>query len=110
MNKLNRVLFGLTVLPLSISISACSKEKEEEIAEEKLEDLTPTTPSVIQYTLVDVKGTRGNLVARIKSLVTNEVTTVKVGDNLNGEVITAVTSEKVVVDKDGTEYVIKFSN
>lgn len=74
------------------------------------ENLLPTTPAAVLYSLVNVKGTRGNLVARVKNNTTNEIQNVKVGDNLNGEVITAITSESVVVDRNGTEYIIQFPN
>lgn len=66
------------------------------------------TPAATLYSLVDIKGTRGQLTARLKNTATDEITTVHVGDNLNGEVITAITSEKVIVDRGGSEYTIKF--
>ena len=79
---------------------------EEEVPED--DNLEPAVPEVVLYSLVDVKGTRGNLTARIKNIANDEITSVKVGDNLNGEVITSITSESVIVDRKGTEYVIKF--
>ena len=66
------------------------------------------TPAATLYSLVDIKGTRGQLTARVKNTATDEITTVHVGDNLNGEVITAITSEKVIIDRGGSEYSIKF--
>ena len=92
---------------------AKEKDDEIEIAEdepEPMDELEPAAPEVVLYSLVNVKGTRGNLIARVKNLSSGEVQNVKVGDNLNGEVITAITSETVVVDRNGTEYVIKFPN
>ena len=85
---------------------------KDQLVEEGADDtnLLPTTPAVVLYSLVNVKGTRGNLTARVKNIATNEVMNVKVGDNLNGEVITAITSETVVVDRNGTEYIIQFPN
>ena len=88
--------------------AATKAQPVEEGANE--EDLLPTTPAVALYSLVNVKGTRGNLIARVKNNATNEMQNVKVGDNLNGEVITAITSETVVVDRNGTEYIIQFPN
>lgn len=85
-----------------------NREQIEELNEEENEELLPTTPAVVLYSLVNVKGTRGNLTARVKNLATDEIQTVKVGDKLNGEVITAITSETVVVDRNGMEYVIQF--
>ena len=77
----------------------------DEIGEE---NLLPVTPAAVLYSLVNVKGTRGNLTARVRNMATNEILTVKVGDSLNGEIVTAITSETVVVDRNGTEYVIQF--
>ncbi|MBR6231470.1 MAG: hypothetical protein IKQ99_00035 [Alphaproteobacteria bacterium] len=68
----------------------------------------PVAPSVNVYSLVDVKGTRGSLVARVKNVTTSEVSIVKVGDSLNGEVVTAITPDTVILDHEGAEYVIKF--
>ena len=68
----------------------------------------PSFSSTAQYSLVDVKGTRGNLIARVKNTTTEEVVPVKVGDSLNGEVVTNITSDTVIIDRDGTEYIIKF--
>ena len=65
---------------------------------------------VSSYELVNVKGTRGNLIAQIKDTSTEEVSSVKVGDHLAGEVVTAITLDNVVIDHDGTEYFIKFPN
>ena len=90
--------------------TAATQETALEEREDTEESLTPETPAVATYALVDVKGTRGNLKARVRNLTTNEVVTVSVGDSLNQQVITAITSEKVVVDKDGTEFVIGFPN
>ena len=83
------------------------KNQEDEGLEE---ELTPTTSATVLYELVNVKGTRGNLVAQVKNIATNEISSVKVGDTLNGEIITAITSDNVVVDRNGTEYLIKFPN
>ncbi len=85
-----------------------NREQIKELEEEENEELLPTTPAVVLYSLVNVKGTRGNLTARVKNIATDEIQTVKVGDKLNGEVITAITSETVVVDRNGMEYVIQF--
>lgn len=74
------------------------------------EDLTPVASESAQYSLLDVKGTRGQLNARLKNTATEEITSVKVGDNLDGGVVTAITLEEVVLDNNGTELVIKFSS
>ena len=89
-------------------------EAERDNANEKVEEgdegdeLGTPSALAIQYSLVDVKGTRGNLVARVKNTMTEEVVPVKVGDNLNGEVVTNITSDSVIIDREGTEYIIKF--
>jgi len=97
---------------LKAQLEAEAANKDLPPVEEDADDtnLLPTTPAVVLYSLVNVKGTRGNLTARVKNIATNEVMNVKVGDNLNGEVITAITSETVVVDRNGTEYIIQFPN
>jgi len=82
-------------------------EGMEQAANEE-EGALGANPVASLYTLVDIKGTRGQLTARLKNTATNEIISVNVGDNLNGEVITAITSEKVFVDRNGTEYTIKF--
>lgn len=70
-------------------------------------DLEPivTHPS---YVLVDVKGTRGNLQARVKNTASNQITSVRTGENLFGEVVTAVTPDSVILLRDNAEYVITF--
>ncbi|MBE6446175.1 MAG: hypothetical protein E7021_02060 [Alphaproteobacteria bacterium] len=70
-------------------------------------DLEPivTHPS---YVLVDVKGTRGNLQARVKNTASNQITTVRTGENLLGEIVTAVTPDSVILLRDNAEYVITF--
>ena len=89
--------------------AARAKDAETENRdEEEEEQIEPVEPEEIKYSLVDVKGTRGNLIARVKNLDTAEVSTVKVGDNLNGEVITNISFDSVVVDRKGIEYIIKF--
>ena len=60
------------------------------------------------YLLVNVKGTRGNLVARVKNLTSQKISSVRTGDNLEGEVVTAVTPDSVILARDGAEYVIGF--
>ena len=85
--------------------AAATKNTEENSDEEVEESVAPTVNS---YSLVDVKGTRGSLIARIRNLTTSEINVVKVGDSLNGEVVTAITPETVVLDHEGAEYVIKF--
>ena len=82
-----------------------NQEEQEALLEENLE---PMIPDVILYSLVDVKGTRGNLQARIKNIATDEISVVKVGDSLKGEIVTAISSDSVVVDRKGAEYLIKF--
>ena len=84
-----------------------TQAKEEE---EEPEELMPTKPDVALYSLVNIKGTRGNLVAKVRDIETGETLSVRVGDDLKGQVVTAITSEKVVVDKDGTEYIIQFAD
>ena len=84
------------------------KEQPPEIEEE---DLPPEDAlDVSSYELVNVKGTRGNLIAQIRNISTDEISSVKVGDSLSGEIVTAITLDNVVIDHDGTEYLIKFSN
>ena len=83
---------------------------EEKEIEENEEALVPATPAAVLYSLVGVKGTRGNLTAQVKNIATEEISAVKVGDSLNGEVVTAITPESVVVDREGNEYFIKFPN
>ena len=82
----------------------------EEVEEVPSEEEEPDSADATLYSLVNVKGTRGNLVARIKNTTNDETKTVKVGDNLDGEIITAITPEAVIVDRDGVEYAIKFPN
>ena len=60
------------------------------------------------YTLVGVKGTRGNLQASVKNTVSGQITSVRAGDDLFGEIVTAVTSDSVILLRDGAEYVIRF--
>ena len=61
-----------------------------------------------QYSLLNVKGTRGHLVAKVKNLTDNVISTVRIGDNLSGEVVTGITPDSVVILRDNAEYVIKF--
>ena len=96
--------------------AAAAKVKDKELVveekeiEENEEALVPATPAAVLYSLVGVKGTRGNLTAQVKNIATEEISAVKVGDSLNGEVVTAITPESVVVDREGNEYFIKFPN
>ena len=90
--------------------AAAEQAKTEPQEEEEPEELMPTTPDVALYSLVNIKGTRGNLVAKVRDIETGETFSVRVGDDLKGQVVTAITSEKVVVDKDGTEYIIQFAD
>ena len=90
-------------------------EAERDKANENVEDdgeageeIGAPSSVAIQYSLMDVKGTRGNLVARVKNELTEEVVPVKVGDNLNGEVVTNITSDSVIIDRNGTEYIVRF--
>ncbi len=87
------------------------KEKEKEVEtlveQGENEEIEPVEEEV-RYALVDVKGTRGNLTARVKNLETDEISTVKVGDTLNGEVITSVSFDTVIMDRKGIEYIIRF--
>ena len=62
------------------------------------------------YLLVNVKGTRGNLVARVKNLSTQKISAVHTGDNLDGEVVTSVTPDSVILAREGAEYVITFGD
>ena len=88
------------------------KEKEKEVEtlveQGENEEIEPVEEEEVRYALVDVKGTRGNLTARVKNLETDEISTVKVGDTLNGEVITSVSFDTVIVDRKGIEYIIRF--
>ncbi|MGN0919315.1 MAG: hypothetical protein ACI4OR_00940 [Alphaproteobacteria bacterium] len=95
---------------LEAEAAAAATKADQSVDEETVsdEDLLPATPAVVLYSLVNVKGTRGNLTARVKNIATNELLNVKVGDKLNGEVVTAITSETVIVDRNGTEYIIQF--
>ena len=87
------------------------KEKEKEVEtlveQGENEEIEPVEEEV-RYALVDVKGTRGNLTARVKNLETDEISIVKVGDTLNGEVITSVSFDTVIMDRKGIEYIIRF--
>ena len=60
------------------------------------------------YVLVDVKGTRGNLQARVKNTASNQITAVRTGENLFGEVVTSVMPDSVILLRDNAEYVITF--
>ena len=73
------------------------------------EDVTPIVEHD-QYVLVNVKGTRGNLVAKVKNMNTNKVSTVHIGDNLMGEVVTGITPESVIIIRDNAEYSIFFED
>ena len=89
-------------------LEAEDTEGADDVLGEDGEDTSATITSGV-YTLLNVKGTRGNLTARIKNVTTEEMYSVKVGDNLNGEVVMAITPESVVIDKNGTEYTVKFA-
>ena len=93
-------------LKAQLEASAAATKNTEENSDEEVEE--SVAPTVNSYSLVDVKGTRGSLIARIRNLTTSEINVVKVGDSLNGEVVTAITPETVVLDHEGAEYVIKF--
>ncbi len=70
-------------------------------------DLEPIV-SHPSYVLVGVKGTRGNLQARVKNTSSGEISNVRTGENLFGEVVTAVTPDSVILLRDNSEYVITF--
>lgn len=93
-------------LKAQLEAAAAAKAAEENSATEESEEAV--APAVNIYSLVDVKGTRGSLVARVKNVTNGEINSVKVGDSLNGEVVTAITPETVVLDHEGAEYIIKF--
>ncbi len=78
-----------------------------EVAPMPEEDVAPIVQHD-QYSLLNVKGTRGHLVAKVKNLTTNIISTVHIGDNLSGEVVTGITPDSVVILREGSEYVIKF--
>jgi len=82
------------------------EEKQEPLVEEKNE---APIEEHDQYTLVNVKGTRGNLVAKVKNSTTNTVSKVRIGDNLSGEVVTGITPDSVIIMRDNAEYVITFA-
>ena len=108
-----KVLFFIFIVKAQIeSEQAAAQERaEKEASEEEPEEpdeIEPVEPAEVRYALIDVKGTRGNLTARVKNLETEEVSTVKVGDSLNGEVITSISFDTVIVDRKGIEYLIKF--
>ena len=91
--------------------AAATATAQAENAPAEGEDAAPVDVISIAniYTLVGVKGTRGNLTARLKNTATEEINTVKVGDTLNGEVVTNITPDAVVFERDGEEHPIKFS-
>ena len=91
---------------LEAAAAAAATKNTDENSDEEAEESVAS--AVNSYSLVDVKGTRGSLVARVRDLTTSEINVVKVGDSLNGEVVTAITPETVVLDHEGAEYVIKF--
>lgn len=62
-----------------------------------------------QYVLLNVKGTRGNLVAKVKNTTTNAVSKVRIGDDLSGEVVTGITPENVIIMRDNAEFLITFA-
>ena len=82
-------------------------ENKDEASEEKADEQPEISVSDI-YVLLDVKGTRGNLSARVKNTTTEEITTLKIGDTLAGENVIKISSEAVVLEKDGAEHTIKF--
>ena len=82
-------------------------EKETEASEEVAEEQPAISVSDI-YVLLDVKGTRGNLSARVKNTTTEEITTLKIGDTLAGENVIKISSESVILESNGTEHTIKF--
>ncbi len=77
---------------------------EDDTTDDQLEPIV-THPT---YLLINVKGTRGNLVARVKNLTTQKISTVRTGDTLEGEVVTSVTPDSVILSRDGSEYTIGF--
>ena len=98
-----------------------ARKEAEERAKEKepdyiVVDEEPTDadlePIVVHptYLLINVKGTRGNLVARVKNLTSQKITAVHTGDTLEGEIVTAVTPDSVILARDGSEYVITFGD
>ena len=93
-------------LKAQLEAAAATKVAEENSATEEPEE--PVAPAVNVYSLMGVKGTRGSLVARVKNITTGEINSVKVGDSLDGEVVTAITPETVILDHEGAEYVIRF--
>ena len=95
---------------LKAQLEADGQDKGEGMGEEGEDSEASTVAAAGLYTLVDVKGTRGNLTARLKNTATEEISSVKVGDTLNGEVVTLITADSVVIDKNGTEYTVKFAS
>ena len=96
-----------------------AREAEEQAKKEGPEfvEVDETTdvdlPAIVThptYLLINVKGTRGNLVARVKNLTSQKISTVRTGDSLEGEVVTAVTPDSVILARDGAEYVIGFGD
>ena len=83
--------------------AAADAEAPEEVPAEQ-----PVVSAADIYVLVGVKGTRGNLSARVKNTTTEEITTVKVGDTLSGENVVSISSDAVVSERDGTKHTIKF--
>ena len=97
-------------LRAQLEAEAAAQAGKDRDAEDENDNVNPVVPAVSLYSLVDVKGTRGQLSARVKNVATDEIVSVKVGDDLGGEIVTAITSENVVIDRNGTEYLIKFPN
>ena len=89
---------------------------QNKVKEDKKKDLIPEAvvveaiPAAPTYVLVNVKGTRGNLGARVKDVATQKISVVRVGDKLQNEVVTAVTPDRVILIRDNSEYAITFGD
>lgn len=93
---------------LEAAATAAATQPVDEEGENELPAEQPVIPVADVYVLMDVKGMRGNLSARVKNTATEEIVTLKAGDTLAGENVVRISSEAVVLERDGAEHTIKF--
>jgi len=70
----------------------------------------PAEPLWPSYILLNVKGTRGNLVARVKDVVSQKISFVRAGGKLGNEDVVAVLPDRVILIRDKAEYAITFGD
>lgn len=83
-------------------------QKQEPVFEQGNDAQLEPVISHPTYVLVGVKGTRGNLEAKVKNITSEQITTVRSGDDLFGETVVSVTPDSVILLREGSEYEIKF--